>query len=95
MLFVIFCKDLVTDMGPIEDTNFNLNDFEEILKNEGGGNFLLICFSLNRNYNRTWTDYRIVVFSLFVKIGLFLWAEISRIFGNALIELLISQSNEL
>ena len=40
-------------MGPIEDTNFNLNDFEEILKNEGGGNFLLICFSLNRNYNRT------------------------------------------
>ena len=24
--------DLVTDMGPIEDTNFNLNDFEEILK---------------------------------------------------------------
>ena len=82
-------------MGPIEDTNFNLNDFEEISKNEGAGNIMLICFSLNRNYNRTWTDYRIVVFSLFVKIGLFLWAEISRIFGNARIELLISQSNEL
>ena len=53
MLFVIFCKDLVTDIGPIEDTNFNLNDFEEILKNEGAGNIMLICFSLIRNHNRT------------------------------------------